>query len=441
MGGDMVVALGRAAVDGRALFGHNWRQPGRAAIALHRACGRAHAPDERVQTDHLILPQARETVTALGVQTPGQWGYPHGVNAHGVAAGCTSLRTRLACDEPGLLGTDLVRLALERSRTARQAVDLIGDLVSRHGQGCLDRGAASDNAFLIADGREAFALETAGKFWVYQEVRQVRAMSDVCTVRQDWDGIAHGLAGCAIEHGWWRDDGSKVDFAGVVAPETALTGSPLRRWGRATLLLEEQNGHLDPAFLRRLLSDHYEGCADEVDPLWGGRGTPPLCLHARSPDALITCSSLVAQLDAPGHKMWVAWCCPGPPCTGIYLPILLVGDLPVAFTSGALHAHMRRLLNHIGGNRGLWDLAHDTLGRLQARIDQETDEHVADATRAGHEGVGVESCRQATLFMQHCLELFDETVNGLLRQRPKRPAERAAAPTEIPVDEVVKVGR
>jgi secernin len=440
MGGDMIVALGRATVDGHTLFGHNCRQPGRVALCLHRSPGKAHAPDERVSLHRAVLPQARETLTTVGLQALGQWGYLHGFNVCGVAIGCTALRTRLACDAPGLLGIELVRLALERAHTARQAVDLIGDLVSRHGQGSTDENPI-DSAFLIADGREAFTLETAGRFWAQQEVRQARAMSDFCTIRQDWDRVAHGLAACAMEHGWRPDDGSKLDFAGIAAPELVQTGSPLRRWGRATLLLEEQNGHLDLAFFRRLLGDHYEGCDDEADPVHPGRGLPPLCQHPRTPDAPMTGSSLTARINESAGTCHVAWCCPGPPCIGVYLPILLDGELPEAFASGSAHLRIRQLMNHVGVNRGLWDLARDSLGRLQARIDQETDEFILEASAAGQRETGKERNRQAVFFMQHILERFEETVAGLMRQRPLRTGGIAGPLQEIPERTAVQSGR
>src|SRR5262249_11329255 len=134
MGGDLVAALGRATVDGHTLFGHNSTHAPRTCQALRLLPGRCFVSGEKIRTTLLELPQARQTGTVLGSQPHGRWGYQHGVNAHGVAVGRAPLRTRLAADGPGLTGTDLVRLALERARTARQAVDLLTDLVTRHGQ-------------------------------------------------------------------------------------------------------------------------------------------------------------------------------------------------------------------------------------------------------------------------------------------------------------------
>ena len=76
---------------------------------------------------------------------------------------------------------------------ARRAVDLLTDLITRHGQGT-PGDPPCDNAFLIADPTEGFAVEAAGTHWVYQQLREVRALSTVSTVRGDWDRISRGLS-------------------------------------------------------------------------------------------------------------------------------------------------------------------------------------------------------------------------------------------------------
>src|SRR5262249_35250477 len=147
--------------------------------------------------------------------------------------------------------------------------DHLTSLVERHGQGAFPGSSAHaehDCAFLVVDPTEAYAVETAGRYWVYQEVKEVRAVSDVRVIRQDWDRISEGLASYAINRGWWADDGSKLDFVGALGEDPVKQGPALRRWGQMTLLLMEQSGHIDTAFLRRLQSDPWEEIASRSGP-------------------------------------------------------------------------------------------------------------------------------------------------------------------------------
>jgi dipeptidase len=421
MGGDLVVALGRATVDGHTLFGHNSEQAAHACPSLQLVRGRSFVFGEKVQTSSLELPQARVTYTILGSRPHGAWGLQHGVNEHGVAAGRVPLGTRVAGTGPGLRGTDLVRLALERSQTARQAVDLLTDLVSRHGQA--PEYGADGNAFLVADGGAAFVVEAAGRYWVFQEVCEVRALGALGTVRQDWNRIAPGLSEHAIASGWWPADGSKLDFAGAVSPVPPEEDSPaaaaLHRWGRATLLLGEQNGHIDTAFMRRVLSDHPAG-----DDQPGDAEEVSLCRHpgaGRRDEA--TSASLVVSLGAEEGRLPAAWCAFGPPCLSVYFPVFLDGDLPAAFSRSSpepcADSFWWRLRAGPAAERpGLRDEAREALGRLQARFDQDAEEFAVEGAALGQRGEHAELQRQATLFTQHCLERFEEVWARLGRSRP-----------------------
>src|SRR5262249_14484927 len=151
----------------------------------------------------------------------------------------------------------------------------LADLVERYGPAAPTGGTAADHGLVVADPHEAFVLETAGGHWVYQEVRQVRAVGGVRVIRQDWDRISPGLAQEAIAQGRWPEDGSKLDFAAAMDVDAHGQADDLRRWGRATLLLEQQNEHIDAAFLRRVLADHDED-ADRPAPD-GARAS--LCRH------------------------------------------------------------------------------------------------------------------------------------------------------------------
>src|SRR5262249_44262283 len=152
-----------ATVNGHALFGQNCNRTPPEGLTLRRFPGRVFSPGEYVPTRHVTLAQAKQTATVLGCQPPGTWGLQCGINEYHVALGCSSWRSSLACERPGLLATEIVRLALERSRGARQALDVLTDLLGRHGQAAASDGLSeeADSIFLIADPGEAFVVEAA----------------------------------------------------------------------------------------------------------------------------------------------------------------------------------------------------------------------------------------------------------------------------------------
>jgi dipeptidase len=419
MGCDMVVALGRATGNGGAIFGHNSHRPPGEGQRLVRLPARQPTAGETVRTQYLTLQEARQTYAVLGSQPQQCWGLTHGVNEHRLAVGCADWAGKLHCDEPGVTGTDLTRLALERCRTACQALDLLTSLVARHGQGRPAAEAFADEAdhlFLIADPTQAFALEAAGDAWVVQEILEVRAASDLAIIRQDWDRISAGLGARIIARGWWKADGSKLDFADTLNANPTGVASALRRWGRATVLLEQQNGRVEPGFVRHLLSDHYEGTQFEADPVRGNGGPVPLCRHGLAREGLVTSASLVAELSADRKPGPLAWCAFGPPCVSVYFPVFLEGELPPAFTpeGGRGRPGVWQFGRQVGGALGRdaqrWQAARQALGQLQHRFDQEAAEFAAETAAAADLG------REAGALMQSQVERFEDAAGELLAE-------------------------
>ncbi|MBI3409645.1 MAG: hypothetical protein HY040_14995 [Planctomycetes bacterium] len=368
MGCDMVVALGPATVNGQVLFGMNRYAHHGEKIHLRRLEGRIHAPGETVTGEAVTggswsIPEARQTLTVLGCQPTGAWGFTCGLNESHVAVGVASWKSKLPAAAAGLSGIE-------------------------------DASATNGAIFLIADGREALLVEAAGTHWGMLDAHQVRAVSDVALIRQDWQRLAPGLGELAISRGWWPDGGSKLDFAGSLSRYDPSQAWALKRWGRATLLLEQQNGHIDYEVLRRLLAEHYESAAPYTPAMRGKRPGLVTFLAALSPEA---------------NALPVAWCGVGTAAKSLYFPVLIDGELPEI-----LRAH---------NGPGLAPLpAIDNSESLQARWDGAIEDFVATARRQrhGHEPLH----RQATQLM-HLLAaglVPMDQLAGMVRQDTLRAA-------------------
>lgn len=134
-----------------------------------------HEAGARIEATWIAIEQVERTHAVVLSQPWWLWGAEMGANEHGVTIGNEAVFTTERREpEPGLLGMDLLRLALERASTRHDAVSVVVDLLERHGQG----GSCSkahpsftyDNSFLIADRDGAVVLETAGRRWATEEV-------------------------------------------------------------------------------------------------------------------------------------------------------------------------------------------------------------------------------------------------------------------------------
>lgn len=430
MGCDLIVALGPATASRATLFGLNGHASGRTSGRLVLNTGNLHASDEKIRARFLDLPQCRHTFTTLGYQADGAWGYQHGVNEHQLAVGCARWHSLLRNDHSGLDGADLVRLVLERAGSARQGIDVLTELICRHGQGAYSgEGADRDHTFLLADPNEAFVLEAAGRFWAMQQIGQVRAVSDVAVIRQDWNRLSPGLSDVAIKAGHWPADGSKLDFAGAVSLHPAGQESALRRWGRATVLLESQNGHIDAGFLRHVLGDHYEGSRFEVDPLSPASSDPlPLCRHESSLANASTRTSCIAELTASNGAPQVVWHAFGPPCLSVYFPFLLMpcpasSQFPDALAACAqtVARLSNRLYNYLDLESDRWQVARERLGWLQVRYEEETAELLQALPARDKQSTLADALRQVEIFQQRVTEQFEDIVQDMARQPMASP--------------------
>ncbi|XP_066089991.1 secernin-3 isoform X2 [Saccopteryx bilineata] len=174
---DTFVALPPATVGNRIIFGKNSdrlcdevQEVVYFPAAVHNDL-RGH-----LKCTYIEIDQVPETYAVVLSRPAWLWGAEMGANEHGVCIGNEAVWGREeVLDEEALLGMDLVRLGLERADTAEKALDVIVDLLEKHGQGgnCAEGGMefSYHNSFLIVDRNEAWILETAGKYWAAEKVQ------------------------------------------------------------------------------------------------------------------------------------------------------------------------------------------------------------------------------------------------------------------------------
>ena len=146
----------------------------------------SHAQGQRLRCTWIEIPQVAETYAVLLSRPFWIWGAEIGTNEFGVTIGNEAVFTREPYAKSGLLGMDLLRLALERLRTAADAVQTIVKLLGEHGQGggCKleSPGFTYHNSYIVADPRTAFVLETAGRHHAVEEIRGARSISNGLTI-------------------------------------------------------------------------------------------------------------------------------------------------------------------------------------------------------------------------------------------------------------------
>lgn len=326
---DTLVALGSATADGSVLLAKNSdRAPNEAQLPVY--VPRTQHSEAMVKCTHIEIPQVPETFAVLLSKPFWMWGCEMGVNEFGVAIGNEAVFTKEPKAKIGLLGMDMIRLALERADTARRALDVIIALLATHGQGgwcsIFDKKRNYHNSFLIADPGDAWVLETAGKYWAARQVQDVYSISNGITIGSEWDLASPGLVEHAVEKGWCSS-AADFDFARCYSDFLYTRFSECRS-RRSTTLGHLQNDR-DKITVREMMSYLRDHGSPGQDPMWNpSKGITSVCAHAGVPiirDDFQSTASLVAHLRADLPTYWMTGT--SAPCTGLFKPFHL-GPLP-----------------------------------------------------------------------------------------------------------------
>ncbi|WP_341486101.1 C69 family dipeptidase [Thioclava sp. GXIMD4215] len=336
---DTILVLGSLTQDGRSYFAKNSDRAPNEAQYLTKVEAASHASDARVQATYIDLPQVGHTYACIGSRPWWIWGFEHGVNEHGLTIGNEAVWSRLAADQgPNLLGMDLLRLTLERARDADEGLKVLTGLIETYGQGghaALTREMVYHNAFLLADGRSGWVVESAGRHWVARKVTQWAAISNVYSIGRDYDLISDQAEAFATEQGW-HPAGTPFDWARAYTDSTRanLPACHARLAMSRAKVAGLPKGRIGLTEMIDVLRDH--GGDPDRHPAAGGQAC--VCMHGVSASSgSETAASMIVALPATPQTPREIWVSLASPCLSGFIPVWLDTDLPKGWSQPAHH--------------------------------------------------------------------------------------------------------
>ncbi|NOZ73874.1 MAG: acyl-CoA--6-aminopenicillanic acid acyltransferase [FCB group bacterium] len=319
---DTFVVLSSVTADGSVILGKNSDREPNEIQSFEYHPPKEYPEGSTVRCTYETIPQVKETLGVWLSRPFWMWGAEMGANEAGVAIGNEAVFTKIPLNrKSGLTGMDLLRLALERGRTAESAMEIIIQLLTDIGQGGLcgyeDKKLAYHNSFIIADYSRAWILETAGPHWVAKEVKNYGTISNGLTIGGDFDHSSPDVEDVAREKGWLKP-GRDFSFAECYSDWFYTTFSASRqRRACSAKSVESETGSFSVSSAFRTLRDH------------GGPDYRPdkhflmnqVCAHSAnilSRHASQSTNSMVAHLRPEHPVIWSTTS--SAPCTGVYKP-------------------------------------------------------------------------------------------------------------------------
>jgi dipeptidase len=346
-----VIVGKNATADGSVLLGHNedW---GEYLMPLRWNPREKHQPGETIRLrDGQAIPQLEETYAFI-------WSAAecNGINEFqlAIADNTGSCRKELFQNERGLDLEELVRLAFQRSRTAKEAVLIMGALIENYGY--RSHNGLDGDIVSVADPNEGWWMEvTIGGLWVAQRVPEdsfVVLANRFRIGEVDLKDPSRFLA-CpnlieyAKEKGWYNPAQGPFNFERTYATVEDRSAYNMRREWRGNWLLsgrkypQERNPltvvpekKLAPRDIIALLRDHYEGT--EYDLTKGYEKGSPHHTTERTVCRINTDATSVAHLRGwlPPEIGGLLWLSVGTPCSSVYVPYYLgVLEFPKPYAS------------------------------------------------------------------------------------------------------------
>ncbi len=328
---DTIYVPANRSLKGIPLFGKNSDRDPNEAHLLEYHPRKEYPAGETLKCTYMAIPQAIKTNTIILARPFWIWGGEMGANEFGVTIGNEAVFTRIPYDKgDGLTGMDLLRLALERSNSALEAVKTITTLLEEYGQGG-NCGFLHEfyyhNSFLIADPKDAWVLETAGRHWAAEHVTGIRTISNAITITNKWDMASENLIKYAVEKRWCKGK-QDFDFSRCYSdPLITYFSDAKGRHSCTTINLADGKDKLETSDLMRMLRTHRRGDPATWTPDRGFTGAD-VCMHAGVGPVRIneTTGSMVSELGENDQLHWLTGT--AAPCIGIFKPLWFKGGVP-----------------------------------------------------------------------------------------------------------------
>jgi dipeptidase len=293
------------------------------------------------------VPQVTETYAYTGTTifdisySPGA--ITSGINEHQVAV-VNNMSYRRDPEDVSQAGriiwTEFTKFALERAKTASEAVEVIGGLASKY-----KLGADTGGIFGVVDKNEGWWVEvTQEGQWAAEKVTSgtVGSRANIFRIGDIDFGspnfkYSDDLVSYAVSKGWY-DSKDTFNFTKTYAdPEKVGNTYNTRRTERIEEMLKDSivAGNIDPKLIISVWRDHYEGT--EYDLTFGHMQGSPHNTDERTLCRLDTEVSVVMQARdwLPDEIGAISWRAMATPCMSFYVPWYLAQQqIPDEYKTG-----------------------------------------------------------------------------------------------------------
>ncbi len=321
---DTMVAMPSVTKNGAMLFAKNSDRAANEPHLVVRYAAKDYdlADNPTVRLTYVSIPQVAHTHEVVLLKPDWIWGAEMGFNEFGLNIGNEAVFTREKKGKRSLIGMDLLRLALERAKTASEAMQLIIDLLGKYGQGgnCgYDHEFHYHNSFLIADDAEAYVLETAGAYYAAKKVTDFYAISNCLSIEDDYDIIHPDAINNAIKMRRHKT-GTPFSFAASYSDKIFTHFAKARnRRCQAIEKLEKNRGGITTATMMDILRTHAADFKED------GNSVGSICMHAGGLIGDHTTGSYVASLGKDRYYFITG---SSLPCISIFKPAVFE-DMPI----------------------------------------------------------------------------------------------------------------